>query len=147
LTSAIRKPDSTSMEMYMRLLVVDDSEYSRAITQAALASAGYSDIRCAKSAWEAFEFMDIVWPVKTRRPQADIILLDVVMPAVDGIEACARIRSDTRYSGVPIIMVTAVDDIDRLTDAFVAGASDYVTKPIVRADLLARVGAALQGQR
>ena len=91
--------------------------------------------------------MDIVWPVKKRRPQADIILLDVVMPVVDGIEACARIRSDTRYSGVPIIMVTAVDDIDQLTDAFVAGASDYVTKPIVPTDLLARVEAALQGQR
>jgi phosphoserine phosphatase RsbU/P len=134
------------MEMYMRILVVDDSEESSAITQAALAAAGYSDIRCAKSAWEAFEVMDIVWPVKTRRPQADIILLDVVMPVVDGIEACARIRSDTRYSGVPIIMVSAVDDVDLLTDAFAAGANDYITKPINRGDLLARIGTAIQAR-
>jgi sigma-B regulation protein RsbU (phosphoserine phosphatase) len=91
--------------------------------------------------------MDIIWHFKTRRAQADVILLDLVMPVVDGIEACARIRSDSRYSGIPIIMVTAVNDVDRLTDAFVAGASDYVTKPIVPADLLARVRATLAGKR
>jgi len=54
------------------------------------------------------------------------------MPVMNGIEACARIRSDTRYRGVPIIMVTAVDDIDSLADAFVAGASDYITNPSSR---------------
>jgi sigma-B regulation protein RsbU (phosphoserine phosphatase) len=133
--------------MYMRVLIVDDSEDSRSVTEAALATAGYSEIRCAQSAWEAFEFMDIVWPFKKRGAQADVILLDVVMPVMDGIEACALIRSDTRYRDVPIIMVTAIDDIDRLTDAFAAGASDYITKPIIRVDLLARVGGALQGQR
>jgi sigma-B regulation protein RsbU (phosphoserine phosphatase) len=131
----------------MRFLLVDDSEDSCDVLEAALTSAGYSDIHCAQSAWEALEFMDIIWPVKARQAQIDIILLDLVMPVMDGIEVCARIRSDTRYSRIPIIMVTSVDDVDSLTDAFVAGANDYITKPINHADLLARVGTALQAQR
>ena len=50
------------------------------------------------------------------------------------------------YSGVPIIMVTAVDDVDLLTDAFAAGANDYITKPINRGDLLARIGTGIQAR-
>ena len=134
----------TSMEIFVRCLVVDDSEDSCDLTEAILTSAGYGHVCCAQSAWEAFEFLDIMWPPKTRHPQIDLVLLDLVMPTMDGIEACTRISSDTRYSGVPIILVTSVDDIDALTDAIVAGASDYITKPINRADLLARIGVALR---
>jgi PleD family two-component response regulator len=72
------------------------------------------------------------------------VLLDVVMPEVDGIEACARIRSDERYADTPIIMVTSLDDMDGLANAFVAGASDYIIKPVNRVELLARVRAALK---
>jgi sigma-B regulation protein RsbU (phosphoserine phosphatase) len=63
---------------------------------------------------------------------------------MDGIEACTRIRGGARYSGTPIIMVTSVDDTETLTDAFVAGANDYITEPINRADLLAPIGVALR---
>jgi phosphoserine phosphatase RsbU/P len=52
------------------------------------------------------------------------VLLDIVMPDIDGIEACAHMRSDPRYADTPIIMVTSVDDVDSLANAFVAGASD-----------------------
>src|SRR5258707_12820886 len=86
--------------------------------------------------------MDIGCPSNKVGPQADIVLLDTMMPEMDGIEACARIRSDARYADIPIIMVTSVDDIDSLANAFVAGASDYVTKPVNRIELLARVRAA-----
>jgi PleD family two-component response regulator len=71
-------------------------------------------------------------------------VLDVVMPEVDGIEACARIRGDQRYLDVPVIMVTAVNDMDSLSSAFVAGATDYITKPFNRVELLARVRSALK---
>ena len=74
----------------------------------------------------------------------DLIVLDVVMPETDGIEACARIRSDARYADVPIIMVTAVNAMDSLSSAFVAGATDYITKPFNRVELLARVRSALK---
>jgi PleD family two-component response regulator len=74
----------------------------------------------------------------------DIVLLDIMMPEVDGIEACARIRNDGRYSDIPILMVTALADMDSLANAFVAGANDYITKPINRIELLARVRAALK---
>jgi PleD family two-component response regulator len=66
------------------------------------------------------------------------------MPEMDGVEACARIRNDQRYADLPIIMVTALDDMNSLNNAFVAGANDYVTKPIKRVELIARVRAALK---
>jgi len=128
----------------MRILIVDDSEDSRDLTEAALASAGYSDICVAQSAWEAFKLMDIGSPSNKVGPQVDIVLLDVVMPEMDGIEACARMRHDPRYADIPIIMVTSVDELDSLANAFVAGASDYVTKPVKRVELVARVRAALK---
>src|SRR4029079_8013654 len=65
-------------------------------------------------------------------------------PEIDGIEACARIRGDTRYIDVPVIMVTAANDMDSLSSAFVAGATDYITKPFNRVELLARVRSALK---
>ncbi len=66
------------------------------------------------------------------------------MPEIDGIEACARIRNDPRYVDLPIIMVTSLDDMDSLANAFVAGATDYITKPLNRVELLARVRSALK---
>ena len=88
-------------------------------------------------------------PRRRRRPQrarrrVDLILLDIVMPEIDGIEACARIRSDLRYADIPIIMVTSLGDMDSLANAFVAGANDYITKPVNRVELLARVRSALK---
>jgi len=66
------------------------------------------------------------------------------MPEIDGIEACARIRNDTRYVDMPIIMVTSLADMESLANAFVAGATDYITKPVNRIELLARVRSALK---
>lgn len=126
----------------MRILIVDDSEDSRDLTEAALMSAGYSEIATAESAWEAYQFLDVGG--SGAAAPVDIILLDVLMPQVDGIEACARIRGDQRYTDIPILMVTSVDDMDSLANAFVAGANDYITKPINRTELLARVRAAFK---
>jgi phosphoserine phosphatase RsbU/P len=128
----------------MSILIVDDSEDSCELTEAALVSAGYSDIHVARSAWEAFKLMDIGCPSNNVGPQVDIVLLDIMMPEMDGIEACARMRHDARYADIPIIMVTSVDDLDSLANAFVAGASDYITKPVKRIELVARVRAALK---
>jgi PleD family two-component response regulator len=67
-----------------------------------------------------------------------------MMPEIDGIETCARIRNDARYVDIPIIMVTSLDDMDSLANAFLAGANDYINKPLNRIELIARVRAALK---
>jgi sigma-B regulation protein RsbU (phosphoserine phosphatase) len=131
-------------EVPMRILVVDDNEDSRDITEAALLSAGYRDVQTAPSAAAAFKHLKLGAADQDESCDIDIILLDIVMPEIDGIEACAMIRNDPRHADVPIIMVTSLDDMDSLANAFVAGATDYVTKPVNRIELLARVRAALK---
>lgn len=128
----------------MRILIVDDSEDSCDITAAALLSAGYKDIATAHSAQDAFRVLNMDGDRPNDPVPMDVILLDILMPGVDGIETCARIRNDGRYNDVPIIMITQLNDMDSLANAFVAGANDYITKPVNRIELLARIRAALR---
>src|ERR1700733_7623855 len=127
----------------MRILVIDDSEDSRDLTEGALLSAGYTDIVTARSGWEALKILD-VGRTTDEKASVDVALLDIVMPEMDGVEVCARIRNDARYADLPIIMVTSLDDMNSLSNAFVAGATDYVTKPVNRVELIARVRSALK---
>jgi PleD family two-component response regulator len=131
-------------EATTRILVVDDSEDSRELSEAALHSAGYKDVVTAASAADAYNLLDIGKRVAGGAAAVDLILLDVVMPDVDGIEVCARVRGDGRYADVPIIMVTSLADMDSLANAFMAGANDYINKPLNRIELLARVRSALK---
>ena len=125
----------------MRILIVDDSEDWRDLIAVELRSAGFDEVRKAESAEQAYEMLGLAG---TAASAADLIILDILMPRIGGIEACARIRTDRRYGDVPIIMVTSLDDMDGLTNAFVAGATDYISKPYNRAELLARVRSALK---
>src|SRR5258708_35117508 len=127
----------------MRILAVDDSEDARDLAEGTLLSAGYDDVVTAGSGWEALKILDI-GRNSDERPTVDVVLLDVIMPDMDGVETCARIRNDQRYGDLPIIMVTSVDDMSTLSNAFVAGANDYVTKPVNRMERIARVRAALR---
>ena len=128
----------------MRILIVDDSEDIRDLMEAILLAAGYTEIVTVESAAAAFEFLAIGRPVTTPPLEIDLILLDIVMPDIDGIEACAFIRNDQRYFDLPIIMVTSLVDMDSLANAFVAGASDYINKPLRQVELLARVRSAIK---
>jgi phosphoserine phosphatase RsbU/P len=127
----------------VRILVIDDSEDSRDLTEGALLSAGYTDVHTASSGWQALRILD-VGSATDEKPVVDVALLDILMPEMDGVEVCARIRNDRRYADLPIIMVTALDDMNSLSNAFVAGATDYVTKPVNRIELIARVRASLK---
>ena len=128
----------------MRILVVDDSEDWRDLTEAALMAAGYDAVSTAKSAVDAYRQLDLAGNATQRHALTDLIVLDLMMPEIDGIEACAQIRNDRRYADIPVIMVTAAHDMDSLSNAFIAGATDYVTKPFNRVELLARVRSALK---
>jgi phosphoserine phosphatase RsbU/P len=128
----------------MRILIVDDSEDGRDIAEAMLAVAGYQHISTADSAEQAYRLLGIGEPAIQQPAAVDLVLLDIVMPHIDGIEACARIRNDPRHSDVPIIMVTGLSDMDSLGNAFLAGATDYISKPLNPVELQARVRSALR---
>lgn len=123
----------------MSILVVDDSEDVREIFELVLAEGGYADIRTADSAAAAFVLLGLDAPTAPKPAPIDLIFLDVVMPGIDGIEACDRIRNDPRYADVPIVMTTSLDTIDSVDKAFKAGATDYITKPLKVVDLMACV--------
>ena len=124
-------------EANVRILLVDDHDESRDLTEAALNSAGFIDVATAASAWDALNILDI-WRAD-RGPTVDLILLDIIMPKMNGIETCARIRKDERYAKLPIIMLTSLDDVESLSDAFIAGATDYITKPFTLMELVAHI--------
>ena len=125
-----------------RILFVDDSAKSRLLIESALLGGGYDRLQSADSAPQAFEKLNL--NEAGRPPEFDLILMDFLMPEIDGIEACRRIKADARFTDVPIIMVTAEESPDSLKEAFEAGAIDYVTKPINRIEMLARVKSALR---
>src|SRR4029078_10683967 len=108
----------------MRILIVDDSEDWRDLTEAALMAAGYEEVATAESAAHAYTMLGVGTRPRNAPAAVDLIVLDLVMPEIDGIEACARIRGDHRYTDVPVIMVTAANDMDSLSSAFIACATD-----------------------
>jgi CheY-like chemotaxis protein len=134
----------TGAEANMRILVIDDQEDSRDVTDAVLISAGFSDVVTAASAWDALRILGI-WPKTDHAQSVDLILLDIVMQEnIDGIEICARVRKDERYADLPIIMLTSLDDEESLKDAFAAGATDYITKPFTQTELVAHMQSAVK---
>jgi len=126
-----------------RIMVVDDSEDCRVFLEFMLRQAGYEDIVQVDSAVEAFTRLGLAG---APRPDVtvDLVLLDIGLPDLDGIDACGRIRQDPHLNGVPIIMVTAMPDDSTMEAAFRAGADDYVRKPFDRVELQARLQVGLR---
>jgi adenylate cyclase len=118
-----------------RILIVDDQPMNVDILQTRLAVHGY-DILTATDGEAALQL--------ARTEQPDLILLDVMMPKMDGIEVCQRLKSDTSLPFMPIIMVTAKSDSKDVVAGLDAGADEYLTKPVDQAALVARVKSMLR---
>lgn len=120
------------------ILVVDDDPMGRATMEGILIGLGH-ELLLAASGSEALEI------ASARHP--DLVLLDVMMPGMDGFEVCRRMREDAALAEVPIIMATALDDQDSKLRGLESGADDFVTKPINRLELRARVQTVLRLNR
>ncbi len=127
----------------MAILIVDDSKDSRELLKTHLKGAGYKDITAVSSAQEAFDALGMDGEHRHNIP-FKAILMDVMMPEMNGIEACRAIREDAHLADIPIIMVTAVGEQESLNEAFEAGATDYITKPVKKVELLARIRSVLR---
>lgn len=117
------------------ILIVDDIPANLQLMQTYLTSAGY-ETKSAKNGEEALE--------RVREHTPDLILLDVMMPKLDGFETCRILKRSQETDFVPIIMVTALNELDDKIKGIEAGADDFITKPFNRLELLARVKSLLR---
>lgn len=127
----------------MSILVVDDLPNYRQMMQAVLEDAGYSDVITAGSTQEAFTILGMDNP-SLPAPGVDLILMDINMPGMDGVEACQRIKSVSKLKDIPVIMVTGLAAEEKLEQAFNAGATDYILKPASPAEMIARINSVLE---
>ena len=113
-----------------RVLVVDDIMQNIQLIGATLNRGGY-DVFIAHSGEEALE--------KAQQTNPDLILLDVMMPGIDGYETCRQLKQIFKFKDIPVIFLTALDGDDSLLKGFEVGGVDYVSKPFKPAELMARV--------
>ena len=120
----------------MRILAVDDDPIILDLLSGALEAFGYSDLTLAGCGEEALE------SIAATQILFDCFLFDIQMPGMDGIELCRSVRELPQYSGSPILMITAMNKKDYVDRAFLAGATDYVTKPFDVTELKTRIALA-----
>jgi DNA-binding response OmpR family regulator len=112
------------------ILVVDDQPTNLRVLLSFLQAHNFQ-IYIADSGERALSILSKVCP--------DIVLLDVMMPELDGFETCRRIKADPRLSCIPVIFMTALDSVEDKVEGFAAGGVDYITKPFQQAEVLARI--------
>jgi PAS domain S-box-containing protein len=122
------RPDQTDQPA--RVLIVDDEPHNRHVLEVMLAPEGYR-LQTAASGDEALALV-------AQHPP-DLILLDIMMPGMDGYEVAGTIKGDLATKNIPVIMITALDDRQARMRGLSAGAEDFLTKPVDRAELCVRV--------
>ena len=139
MTDAAPIPPLSEVDRPPLVLVAEDDDTSADMLRTLLIRSGY-EVRVAKDGGEAIRLAG-------EAPAPDIILLDWMMPEMTGLEVCTRLRERYDPLEMPILMVTAKADAESVAAAFESGASDYITKPFLGAELRARVAAHLRIKR
>jgi diguanylate cyclase (GGDEF)-like protein len=125
-------------ENQLTILVADDEPVNRALIQRRLEREGYR-VLTAQNGSEAVE--------KTRDALPDLVILDVMMPEMDGMDACRLIKEDEKTRDIPIIFLSARDETEMKVSGLTLGANDYISKPFKAEELLARVRVAIRLKR
>jgi DNA-binding response OmpR family regulator/HPt (histidine-containing phosphotransfer) domain-containing protein len=127
---AIGQAQARVKRLQSKILVVDDDQTILALTQQLLEQWGLAITTLAdpQQFWSVLE-----------RVQPDLLILDIVMPEINGIELCKMVRSDARWSELPIVFLTVAQDAAMINQVFSAGADDFVAKPIAGPELVTRV--------
>ncbi|ADG68006.1 response regulator receiver [Planctopirus limnophila DSM 3776] len=123
------------MTIVSRILIADDNLQNCELLDAYLASDEY-EIAMAYDGQQTLE--------KVREWQPDLVLLDIMMPKLSGFEVCAKLRSEPSTKSLPVLMVTALNEMGDIEKAIQAGADDFLTKPINRLELTTRVKSLLR---
>ena len=136
ISPAIRR-SSTSQQMKPKILIVDDEPDVVQLIEYNLKSAGY-DVLTSTDGQDALQ--------QARASSPDLIILDLMLPEVDGLDVCKVLRRDTGTAGIPIVMLTAkASETDRVL-GLELGADDYVTKPFSPRELVLRVKRLLRSE-
>ena len=124
-----------------RALIVDDSRVNRLVLARLLASLGLTSVEAdnGRSALERLRDED--------QPDIDVVLLDILMPEMDGYETLAEIKADPALRSVPVIVISGVEELESAVRCIEMGAADYLTKPFNPAILGARINASLSAKR
>lgn len=122
-----------------RILVVDDNEDNRYTLTRRLRREGYDDIAVAGNGREALQL--------TASQRFDLILLDIMMPEMNGYEVLERLKTDSVLRHIPVIMISAISELDSVVRCIELGAEDYLPKPFNSVLLKARIGASLERKR
>lgn len=118
-----------------RILIADDNEQNRELLDAYLAAEGY-EIFMANDGQETLDSVEANTP--------DLILLDIMMPRLSGYEVCERMKTNVETQGIPILMVTALNEMGDIEKAVKAGCDDFLTKPVSELELKTRVRSLLK---
>ena len=122
-----------------RILVVDDNENNRSTLTRRVNLEGYPEVACAANGLEALE--------RLGAQQFDLMLLDIMMPEMDGYALLEKLREDGRLASLPVIVISALDDFDTVVRCIEMGAEDYLPKPFNATLLRARIAAVLEKKR
>jgi two-component system cell cycle response regulator len=124
----------------IRALIADDNQFARKITSLCLSQEGI-DVHEAGDGQKAYDI------IAKRLETIDIVITDLVMPNMDGMQLCRQIRQGLGMLDIPIIVLTAVSDLSEILEVFKVGASDYLIKPYAKEELLARISVHIERNR
>ena len=121
-----------------KILFIDDDTRIQMVVKIMLQKGGY-EVRCVSSGFEAFQVIDEYCP--------DLILLDVMMPGMDGYEVCRKLKTNEKTKTIPVIMLTALGMGEDFEKALQNGADWYIVKPFNSRQLLSRIASLLKGKK